>query len=187
MWSETWNLQHDIGMTCGGEITVLFERVGCRPAWHVVIFGAGHVAQALLPVLASLPCRIDVVDPRPEWLSRIRPHLSVNVHDGGGTYQGGAAELVSEASQVVCVTQGHQTDLPVVKWILNEVPNVAFLGVIGSKSKRAKLMGELRESGIDEELLEKITCPVGFPIGGNHPAEIAISIAAQLLEKRAVS
>jgi xanthine dehydrogenase accessory factor len=183
-WMETWNLQRDLGMTCGGEVTFLFERVGTPSDWHVVVFGAGHVAQALVPLLASLPCRIDVVDPRPQWLSRIRPNVSVKTHDGGGSYLGAADQLVTEESQVLCITQGHQTDFPIVQWVLNAFPDIAFLGVIGSEVKRAKLLGELRDSGISDGLLERLTCPIGLPIGGNLPAEIAVSIAAQLLEKR---
>lgn len=184
IWSETWNLQRDIGMTCGGELTLLFERVGSRPDWHVVIFGAGHVAQALVPVLAKLPCRIDVVDPRPEWLARIRPDLRVATHDGDGSYLGAAPAVVGPGSQVLCITQGHQTDLPIVKWVLREMPDVAFLGVIGSRVKRRKLETELVQSGVSEEALARLTCPLGLPIGGNDPAEIAISITAQLLQLR---
>ena len=183
-WMETWNLQRDLGMTCGGEVTFLFERVGRLPDWHMVIFGAGHVAQALVPVLATLSCRIDVVDPRPEWLSRIRPHVSVTTHDGEGSYLGAAPKLVTSESQMLCITQGHQTDLPLVKWVLSEVPEIAFLGVIGSEVKRAKLCAELRESGVSDASLEKMVCPLGLPIGGNDPAEIAISITAQLLQIR---
>jgi xanthine dehydrogenase accessory factor len=56
--------------------------------------------------------------------------------------------------------------------------------VIGSLAKRAVLSRELREDGIEEAQLEKVVCPVGLPIGTNDPAEIAISIVAQLLERR---
>ncbi|MGL4400094.1 MAG: XdhC family protein, partial [Luteolibacter sp.] len=63
-------------------------------------------------------------------------------------------------------------------------PELVFVGVIGSASKRALLIRELQEDGIDPAVLEKIHCPVGLPIGGNDPAEIAISIVAQLLEYR---
>ncbi|MDQ8189731.1 XdhC family protein [Roseibacillus persicicus] len=180
----TWNLQRDLGMTCGGEVSFLFERLGGADSWHIVVCGAGHVAQALVPLLASLPCRIDVVDPRPEWLSRVRPHLAVSTH-GGEDYLSAARQVIRPHSFVICVTQGHGTDLPIVRWVLESVPEVPFLGVIGSEVKRAKLMSELRAAQLGEDLLEKVTCPLGLPIGGNHPSEIAISIAAQLLEKRA--
>ena len=85
---------------------------------------------------------------------------------------------------MLSLTKGHSSDRPVLRELLRKFPGFAYAGVIGSASKRAVLMRELREDGIPEELLEKVICPVGLPIGGNDPAEIAISIAAQLLEKR---
>lgn len=179
----TWNLQHDLGMTCGGEVSFLFECLGGSDSWHIVVCGAGHVAQALVPLLSSLACRIDVIDPRPEWLSRFRPHLAVSTH-GGEDYLGAARRVIGSNSFVICVTQGHATDLPIVKWVLENFPAIPFLGVIGSEVKRAKLLGELRAADLNDDLLEKVTCPLGLPIGGNHPSEIAISIAGQLLEKR---
>jgi xanthine dehydrogenase accessory factor len=72
----------------------------------------------------------------------------------------------------------------VLREVLGRFPEIPFFGVIGSASKRAALLRDLRAAGIAEDLLEKITCPLGLPIGGNDPHEIAISIAAQLLERR---
>ncbi len=95
-----------------------------------------------------------------------------------------AVDLVSEKSMVVSITKGHASDRPVLREVLERLPGIAFLGVIGSASKRAVLMRELREDGISKELLETIVCPLGLPIGGNGAGEIAVSIAAQLLERR---
>ncbi len=178
----TWNLQRDIGMTCGGEMSFLFEKVAGDEGWHVVVFGAGHVAQALVRVLAPMRCTVDVIDPREEWLEgiveapNVRRHRVVSYEEG--------VDRVRPASFVVSVTQGHATDRPVLREVLGRFSEVAFLGVIGSASKRAVLMRELKEDGISEERLERIECPVGLPIGGNDPAEIAVSITARLLEAR---
>ena len=68
--------------------------------------------------------------------------------------------------------------------VLLDFQEIAYVGVIGRASKIAVLMRELKEDGIGEELLAKVVCPVGLPVGGNDPAEIAISIAGQLLERR---
>ena len=92
--------------------------------------------------------------------------------------------LVSEKSYILCLTKGHSTDRPVLREVLRRYPGGAFLGVIGSLAKRAVLGRELREDGIAEAVLERMVCPVGLPIGTNDPAEIAISIVAQLLERR---
>jgi len=178
---HTWNLQHDVGMTCGGEMRFLFEALPSESTWHVVVFGAGHVAQALVSVLARLSCRVDVIDPRGDWLEMIQQSGNVACHrieyvDG--------VKFMTDCSMVTCLSQGHSTDRPVISAVLKQHPDVRFLGVIGSASKRAVLARELREDGVSDELIQRIVCPIGLPIGSNAPAEIAISIAAQLLEVR---
>ena len=69
-----WALRTDVGMTCGGSVKLYFEPHaggGTGAAWPIWIFGAGHVVQALVPVLAPLDCQLTVVDPRREWLDRL--------------------------------------------------------------------------------------------------------------------
>lgn len=178
----TWNLQRDVGMTCGGEMSFFFEKITAEAPWHLVIFGAGHVSQALIPVLNTLSCRIDVIDTRADWLSRFSPSPQLQTHLVDSISDG--VSYVSARSFVLSITQGHSSDVPVLGEVLKRFPALPFLGVIGSAAKRAVLLRELRESGIEESALEKIICPIGLPIGGNDPAEIAISIAAQLLERR---
>jgi xanthine dehydrogenase accessory factor len=83
----------------------------------------------------------------------------------------------------LCITQGHFTDLPIVREILKR-KDALFLGVIGSVQKARTLKNTLRDEGFSQEEINSIHCPVGLPIGTNAPAEIAVSIAAQLLQKR---
>ena len=68
-----WNLQTDIGMTCGGEVQLMFEVVR-NDAWPIVVFGAGHISQQLIPLLLTLNCRVTWIDPRSDWLSRLAEH-----------------------------------------------------------------------------------------------------------------
>lgn len=177
-----WNLQRDIGMTCGGEMTFLFEPVFSEAPWHVVVFGAGHVGAALVRVLSTLSCRVDWVDSRKDWLAKGGSYANVSKHEVKD-YQDGV-KFVEKESFVVCVSQGHATDRPVLREALRKCPEVAFLGAIGSAAKRAVLLRELKDDGIRSDLLDKIICPLGLPIGGNDPAEIAVSVTAQLLERR---
>ncbi len=178
----TWNLQKDIHMTCGGEMTLLFELIRATPPWHIAIFGSGHIVQSLAPILSTLPCKIDIIDNRPDWLARIPTAENITTHLIANHTD--ALHLITGNSQVLSITQGHSTDRPILSEILKTFPEIAFLGVIGSPSKRATLARELRESGVADDLVRKIHCPLGLPIGNNTPSQIAISIAAQLLQQK---
>ena len=175
-----WQLNRDVGMTCGGAVKLYFEAYNVA-TWNVVVFGAGHIAQALVPLLATLDCRVRCLDTRPEWLDRIPPHprltktLSMNL----------AAEVAALPGDafVVLMTMGHATDSPILLETLR-TRRFPFLGVIGSRAKANILKQDIAAAGLPPEAQEAFLCPVGLPIGSNHPSEIAISVAAQLLERR---
>jgi len=175
-----WNLQRDIGMTCGGEVELLFEP-RCFSGWTVAVFGAGHVAQALVPLLLTLDVRVLCFDPRADWISKLPKSARLRAEVCGN-----AAEAVDRlpADAFVCsITQGHASDLPVLERAFRR-GCFPFIGCIGSGSKAARLLGDLAKAGIGEVELKKLRCPLGLNIGGNTPQEIAISIAAQLLQER---
>ncbi len=173
-----WNLQADVGMTCGGRVRLFFESVHVA-VWPIVIFGAGHITQALSRLLIALPCRVTCIDPRREWIERL-PEPVMRVCDADP--QSRVADLPGDAF-VLCMTQGHMSDLPVLRQIYQLPHHFPFVGVIGSQSKATRLRRELVDAGIDSMRLD-FHCPVGLPLGTNHPAEIAVSIAAQLLQVR---
>ncbi|WP_223787191.1 xanthine dehydrogenase accessory protein XdhC [Marinicella meishanensis] len=176
----TLNLQQDIGMSCGGVVQLFFECV-VHDHWHIVVFGAGHVAQALIPLLLTLPCRVHCIDARRDWLDRLpdSPAL-VKIN------QRVTAELVAELppeAYLIAVTQGHCEDAEILAQAMHHhCP--PYIGVIGSDSKAAILKKDLRQRGIRPEWIERIHCPIGLPLGDDVPAEIAISITAQLLAVR---
>ena len=176
---ETWDLKRDIGMTCGGTVSLLFEARATKP-WTVAIFGAGHISQTLTRVLLPLPVRLEVCDPRPDWIAQLptAPNLHQIVE---ARPENRIAHLPPDAF-VICLTQGHQTDFPVLEKALRR--GFPFIGVIGSRAKAATLRRELREAGIDPATAKAFHCPLGLDLGTNHPQEIAISIAAQLLLER---
>ncbi|HEY5707002.1 MAG TPA: xanthine dehydrogenase accessory protein XdhC [Terrimicrobiaceae bacterium] len=175
-----WNLQKDIGMTCGGVVKFLFEIF--RPSsWPIAIFGAGHVAQSLVRILVSLSCQVTVFDTRPEMLSQLpqAPNVRARLIE---PLEEGVREI-PEGAFVVVMTQGHRTDKPVLEQIL-KTRTFPYLGAIGSASKAAVLRRELRESGVEGDLTHAFHCPIGLHLGKNTPEEIAISVVAQLLEVR---
>ena len=177
-----WSLKGDVGMTCGGSVKLYFEpHAGAGEAWPIVIFGAGHIAQALLPVLLPLPCSVSVCDSRPEWLAQLPRARNLRIR-----HLDTPADLVPALPAhafLVCMTMGHTTDRPILQRALNE-RNFPFIAVIGSDAKAAVLRRELIAAGVPESRAGSFHCPAGLDFGTNHPHEIALSIAAQLLQYR---
>lgn len=175
-----WNLQTDIGMTCGGEVRLFFE-IHRKTTWPIAVFGAGHLAQALIPLLTGLNCRISCFDPRSDWLAKLDCHpklKKVTVEN--------PEKLVKDLPAntfFVLMSKGHATDVPVLKEILQK-RNVNYVGVVGSAQKATALKKDLKDAGWSGEKMDSFFCPIGLPIGNNTPAEIAISIAAQLIKVR---
>lgn len=178
--TETWNLQRDIKMTCGGEVEVLFEHF-TQKAWEIAIFGAGHVAQALCKVLATLECSVTCIDSRADWLALIDyPNVKTVCLDTPEEY----IAKIEEHTFLLSITKGHAFDVPVIQKAAESKKTFAFIGIIGSKSKASAIKLELQKSGVDEKFLENLHIPLGLSLGNNDPAEIAISISAQLLQER---
>lgn len=174
----TWNLQKDIGMTCGGEVTFLFEHYP-QTQWPIVIFGAGHVAQALTRILKNLNCQVTCIDSRSEWLEKLEGIK--------GIHHPSPKDLIPELdprSFFISMTMGHAHDVPILAEIARYAPNCPYVGVIGSKIKGIKIKEELQSLGASKEFISKLRIPIGLNIGSNHPYEIAISIVAELLEVR---
>jgi xanthine dehydrogenase accessory factor len=176
-----WNLKRDVGMTCGGTVKLFFETYN-HSDWRVVVFGAGHVASAVVQCLGQLACHVTCIDPRPEWLDRIpaRPRLRKIQCDEPRQL---VAELPGDAF-VICMTMGHATDRPILEEIFRQGRTFPFLGVIGSKAKRAVLVKELAAAGFPPDRADAFHCPIGLELGTNQPGEIAISVVAQLIQER---
>lgn len=176
-----WNLQRDIGMTCGGEATYLFEGHGLQ-TWDIAVFGAGHVAQALTRVLLNLDCRVTCLDPRADWIARLpsSPKLTI-MHVPEPAKE---VARFSENTSFVVVTQGHGTDLPILEEIARIRADAPYVGAIGSPSKADRLRRDLKAKGVSADWIEKLRSPIGLSFGSNHPGEIAVSIVGQLLTVR---
>jgi len=171
----TWNLQKDIGMTCGGEVSMFFELHKKEISWDIIIFGAGHVGCELSQVLSRLDCNLTVVDHRQEWLDKINPRVNRVLLSSPKDY----VSKIKEHAFVLLMTMGHSTDLPILIELL-KTKKTPYLGVIGSKSKRNIIKNELKEFDLNDDFI----CPIGLPIGDNAVSEIAISITAELLKVR---
>ena len=168
-----------LGQCCGGNVTLEFEKVaqpGSPPTdFDVVLFGAGHVGKELARILERLPCRLTWVDSRPE---QFPAHTSARV-----VIEDEPMWAVDEAPPgafYLVMTHSHALDLEIVERALRRT-DTRFVGLIGSETKAAKFRSRLRSRGVDAA---RLVSPVGLFKGGKHPAEVAVSIVAQLLELR---
>ena len=150
---------------------------------RVYIFGGGHVAQELEPVLTHIGFRCVVMDDREEFARR---DLFPSAEDVLLVDFARISDFVSigEDDYACVMTRGHAHDTVIQAQILQKKP--CYVGVIGSRSKAAGVRKALQEDfGLAEQELDRITTPIGLPIQAETPEEIAISIAAQLIAVRA--
>ena len=148
--------------------------------FQVALFGAGHVGSALVNILAGTSdCRITWVDGR---AGQFPPELPSNVEARLSDSPVAEVEYLSEQAYCLVMTHDHQLDQDLCEALLRR-NDFAFLGLIGSATKQRRFSQRLREKGISERQLERLTCPIGIPgIESKEPGVIAVSVAAQLLK-----
>lgn len=150
---------------------------------YVYIFGGGHVAQELVPVLSHLDFRCIVLEDRPEFATReLFPNAAeiklVNLEDVR------EMEQITAADYIVVLTRGHRFDQTIEEQALRTP--ASYIGVIGSAHKKAAVEKNIMEHGFTRADLDRVTAPIGLMnIRAETPAEIAISIAGQLIAFRA--
>lgn len=144
----------------------------------VLIYGAGHVGQALMLALAPLPFQTMLIDAKP------------GVQDSGAydpvvtPLPEAVAEEASESAFHIVMTHSHAIDLEIVSTVMGK--SFGFCGLIGSATKRALFERRLAERGVPHENIARLTCPIGLSaLRDKRPEVIAASVAAQLLLKDA--
>jgi xanthine dehydrogenase accessory factor len=153
-----------------------------RPAgFHIALFGAGHVGTATVDVLARLDANIRWIDSR----RKIFPlHLPDNVIAIPSTDPALEVAAMPAGAYYLVMTHSHPLDLEICARVLRR-GDVAYCGLIGSLSKRRRFERLLRKQGMTDDSLQQLICPIGIAgIEGKKPAEIALSVAAQILRKR---
>ncbi len=143
------------------------------------IFGGGHVSLCLARVAAVLDMSIVIVDDRKEFANQERFPMADRVHavDSIPDFFGG--ESMDEDSFVVIVTRGHLHDQEVLADALKT--NAGYIGMIGSRRKRDQIYKNLLANGVCQTDLDRVYSPIGLDINAETPAEIAVSIAAELI------
>lgn len=160
---------------------VLYEQFGREKV--LLICGGGHVSKPVSMLGKLLGYRVLVVDDRPEFASaeRFPDADEVCCSDFVSMLSGYDWEAYPDTS-VVIVTRGHAADTACLRAVVRR--DLPYIGMIGSKTKNEAVFDVLRREGVTEEQLARVHAPIGLPIGGQTPEEIAVSIAAELVQER---
>lgn len=174
---ERFSLGASLGQCCGGVNVLLFEPMG-QPQAQIAVFGAGHVGRALVPLLASLPCRVRWIDSRElEFPAQIPDGVRQIIAEDPLD----EVDALPKGSYCIVMTHNHPLDLELTAAILKR-GDFSYFGLIGSKTKRVKFEHRLRDRGFDAALLQRMRCPMGLSeVKGKLPIEIAVSIAAEVI------
>ena len=172
------HLTQELGMCCGGEMTIHLEALA--PAPRLIILGAGYIAKPLAAIALQSGFDVTVADARSEWLSAERfPNCTLVERD---------PELAlndlptTEHDYVVIATHDHALDQRIVQVALPRP--LRFLGMIGSRPKQRKFALRLRARGFTDVEIARLHSPLGFPIGAETPEEIAVSAMAAIIAAR---
>lgn len=178
-----------LGQCCGGVVTVRFSHLDealvsrwpeVTPLFNLQLYGAGHVGREVALLCARLPCRVWWVDEREEmfpsgitWPAHIEK-VCVDAVEG-------EVSVAPPGASVLVMTHNHDLDLRIIEAVLRR-GDAAFVGLIGSKTKRARFAQQLAAKGIDSSAL---VCPIGVEgIDSKVPEVIAVAAVAQLLSLR---
>jgi xanthine dehydrogenase accessory factor len=147
------------------------------------IFGAGHVAAPTAELAVKVGFEVIVMDDREEFASPARFPDAVQTRVVAGFDDALPHTSFDGNDFIVIVTRGHLHDKVVLGQAL-KTP-AAYIGMIGSRKKRDAIYAALLEEGFNQQDIDRVHCPIGIPIGAETPEEIAVSIVAELIQKRA--
>lgn len=159
---------------CGGEVSLYLEPF--MPVSTVYVIGAGHVGQSVVELASWLGYRVVVWDDRADLLDGITDAdvaLSGSIDDALGTAP------IDEFTRVVMVTRNVELDLEIMPSLLRSA--TPSIGLMGSKRRWETTKAKLIDAGVDSELLAKVHSPIGVEIAAETPAEIAVSILAEVI------
>jgi xanthine dehydrogenase accessory factor len=169
---------YDNGLICGGTLEVFVEPILPQPVLY--IFGGGHISTSLAQTAHAAGFAVGVIDDREQFANRERFPMASEIYT---SFEESFAKLKPNASTyLVIVTRGHRDDMHVLGWAVGT--EARYIGMIGSKRKVLSVYKALEREGIPAEKFERIHAPIGLEIGALTPAEIAISITAELIAER---
>ena len=164
---------------CGGSIEVFIDVAAPQPT--LLLVGAGHVALPAAQMAHMSGFRVVVLDDRADMASEERfPQAAERI--AADIVQTLRNYTVTPQTYIVIVTRGHALDEEALREVIGSP--AAYVGMIGSRRKVKVIMDHLREEGVDETLIQWVHSPIGLDIGSETPAEIAVSIVAELIAVR---
>jgi xanthine dehydrogenase accessory factor len=169
-----------------GDSRVVIEPIRAKETVH--LFGAGHVAREVAILAHRVDFRVEVHDDRPDFANPERFPLAEAVHvpeNMGHALAQEDGRRIDGNSYVVIVTRGHTHDMDVLAQALGT--QAAYIGMIGSRRKRDAIYAALQRQGFSQDDLSGVHCPIGLDINAQTPAEIALSIVAELVKIRAIA
>ena len=153
-----------------------------EPVPMLLIVGAGHVGEQLAKVAHLVGFQIVIQDDRPEWANSERYPQAAFIYSN---IEQALEELSNHSSlHVALVTRGYRYDLDALTALLNRDLPCAYIGMIGSERRVMQVYEQTKQMGISEDKLKSIYAPIGLDIGALTPAEIAVSISAELIMLR---
>ncbi len=185
--------ENALDMGCGGDAKIQVEYIeAANPGSFVedfkmesqaYIFGGGHVALALEPLLRHVDFKTTIIDDREEYANEERyPHAERTIVCD--SFDNSFDEIeTDEDSFIIIVTRGHRGDLQVLRQALKRP--YAYLGMIGSRRKNAQLYEQLLSEGVSQEQIDTVYSPIGLDIKSETPEEIGVSIVAEIIQVRA--
>ncbi|MCY3413686.1 MAG: XdhC family protein [Candidatus Heimdallarchaeota archaeon] len=177
--------EHGIEFEKGGTGTILFtsdpwkfqEMMG--EPYTVYMFGAGHVGYAITRILSTLDFYIKLYDNR-DFLTIFNENEYAHEKFIGSYPDLAGTVPSSDRSFVIIATFGMEYDAQVLDAVINK--DLGFVGLMGSRTKIAKIFKQLKEKGVSQAKLDRVQAPIGIPINDSTAEEIAISICAQLIQ-----
>lgn len=170
----------DSGLLCGGKVEVFVEPI-VEPRLYV--FGGGHISGAIARIARMVGFHVTVGDDREAFTSSER-HPDAHERVCAGFDEQARRLAPAEDGFLVIVTRGHEGDADCLRALYETDCRPRYLGMIGSRAKKAQVFAKLEEQGVSREFLETVRTPMGVPIGSRSHEEIAVSVVAEMIRVR---
>ena len=175
----SFNLKAELGMCCGGKMEVYMEPIA--PLARLLVFGAGHVAEATVRLATTCGFSATVIDEREDWNTEDRfPSAGSRHVEPHGDFL--SRSELGRGDHVLILTHNHDYDREILGRCL--ASEAGYVGMIGSTRKVEKTLKQLRLEGLDEPSLARAHAPVGLDILAETPGELAVSIVGELIRHR---